>query len=69
MATSSTASSTRRNLSTRERDTLLRARRILDAWIERQEAAGKTSDNSFPVHDAYEAIFFLDEFIWQTRGM
>lgn len=69
MATSSTASSTRRNLSTRERDTLLRARRILDAWIERQEAKGKTSDNSFPVHDAYEAIFFLDEFIWQTRGM
>ena len=55
-------------LSARERDTLLRARRILDAWIERQEAAGKTSDNSFPVHDAYEAIYFLDEFAYQTRG-
>ena len=54
-------------LSARERDTLLRARRILDAWIERQEAAGKTSDNSFPVHDAYEAIYFLDEFAYQTR--
>lgn len=55
-------------LSARERDTLLRARRILDAWIERQEAAGKTSDNSFPVYDAYEAIYFLDEFAYQTRG-
>ena len=37
-------------------------------WIERQEAAGKTSDNSFPVHDAYEAIYFLEEFAYQTRG-
>lgn len=36
--------------------------------VERQEAAGKTSDNSFPVHDAYEAIYFLDEFTYQTRG-
>ncbi len=56
-------------LSARERDTLLRAIRILDAWIERQESEGKTSDNSFQVHDAYEAIYFLDEFAydWKER--
>ena len=55
------------DLSKRERDTILRAAQIVEAWVRAQTEQGHTPENSFPVHDAEQAAFQLRELIWETR--
>lgn len=55
------------NLNKRERETILKAAQIVDAWVKAQTEQGRTTENNFNVRELDYAAFQLRELLFETR--
>lgn len=55
------------NLSKRERETVLKAAQIVDAWVKAQTEQGRNKETDFTVRELDYAAFQLKELLFETR--
>lgn len=55
------------NLNNRERETILKAAQIVDAWVKAQAEQGRTTENNLAVRELDYAAFQLRELLFETR--